>query len=222
MSSVIEHHVQRSVIDKLSKAEGLRFSDLKPADMDSNAFTYHLRGLLRDGFIVKMDLEYTLTAKGLQYVDAMSTTNTAQRKQPKIVAIMALQNSRGEWLMALRKLQPNIGKYMLPSGKQHFGESPEAHLQREASEQFGQSLDFALKGTVDIRISTGGHLVTHLIARVYSSHVDMDVPAENNRFSYEWQTMPTAARLVLGTQDILDALESSDEHFVLSLDVADH
>ena len=62
---MLDHHIQKSIVYDLAFAESLRFSDLKPDDMENKAFTYHLKKVMKSGLVEKLeDGHYSLTMKG--------------------------------------------------------------------------------------------------------------------------------------------------------------
>jgi hypothetical protein len=63
------HHIQKSIINVLASTDPARYADLKPADMDGNQFTYHLKQLITDKLVCKNDDgTYSLTEKGRTYL----------------------------------------------------------------------------------------------------------------------------------------------------------
>lgn len=63
------HHIQRTIIDVLSSEETRRYAELKPADMDGNQFTYHLKQLVTSKLVTQnSDGTYSLTAAGRTYL----------------------------------------------------------------------------------------------------------------------------------------------------------
>lgn len=220
MYEVIEHHIQRDILVTLAAAASVRFSELKPKELESNSFMYHLKELIKIGLVEqRADKRYALTNKGLAYIDGLTFTNKKPRKQPKLICILALKNDKGEYLLAKRLTQPTIGTWMLPSGKQHFGESTEDHAKRELKEQFGADVQLKHQGMVDVRISHGDELVSHLMAQVYYAAFSGGLPADTSRFHYEWLKPPVSESLTPGTSEIIEALESGQK-FMLSLDVS--
>lgn len=211
------HHIEQSILRQLAYSGRASFSQLKPDDIMNNAFDYHLKALIRDKLVAKNDGNYQLTAAGLEYIDKLSFKTGKPRSQPKLVAILALQNSRGQWLMAERKVEPYLGQLMLPSGKQHYGESPANHIIRELDEQVGQAVAVERRGFADVRISRDGHLVSHVAGHVYAGKFDGPAPAANNKFSYSFLAAD-AANLLAGTLEIIKQLEAGGDFF-LPLDV---
>lgn len=222
MNTVIEHTVQRDILVRLTQAKTLRFSELKPDGLENNAFMYHLRELIKAKYVTQTDDKaYTLTAAGLSYIDSLSLTNRLPRRQPKLIVILALKNKAGQYLLAKRLVQPTIDTWMLPSGKRHFGETPQEHAERELSEQLSTtSVALTDRGTVDIRIWHDDVLVSHLVARLYVGQYEGSVPRDTTKFHYAWLDVGDVADFTPGTSEIIAALEKNDDVLDLSLDVS--
>lgn len=220
---MIEHHIQKDILLRLSKAASLRFSELKPDDLESNAFMYHLRQLQVQKLVEKTERGYQLTDEGLAYIDGFSFHTLKPRKQPKVISILAIRNVAGKWLVAKRKYQPYIDQYMLPSGKQHLGEDPTEHAERELREKLRLAVPLNRRGLSDIRIYRGEKLITHVLAHIYEGQAsDDDLPPETHQFQYEWVAKGDATRrLLAGTREIMDKLETETDLFFLSLDAHD-
>lgn len=219
---MVEHHIQRDILMRLMKAKSLRFSELKPEGMESNSFMYHLKQLMSDGYVVQSaDKSYALSPAGLSYSDSLSLENSLPRKQPKVICMIALKNKQGEYLLAQRLMQPMIGSWMFPNGKQHFEESPEEHVVRESLQQFGTTLELSHRGVADIRVSREGTLVTHVVGHVYSGGYDGAAPADNQKFHFEWRDAQSIAELMPSMRELVRALENDDKPFLLSLDSDD-
>jgi ADP-ribose pyrophosphatase YjhB (NUDIX family) len=215
---VIEHHLQTDIIFRLSKAKSLRFSQLKPENMESNQFMYHLKTLIKQGYVEKLpEKGYGLSAKGLTYADGLTLENNKPRKQPKLIVIFGLRNKHGEWLLAERLLQPYIGQLMLPSGKQHFGESPEEHIRRELQEQLGSVPEVHRCGFTDVRIMQDGELITHVTGHVYTGSYDGKLPTASTKFKYHF-IAPESADMVPRTKELIEAIESSEQPFFRSFE----
>jgi ADP-ribose pyrophosphatase YjhB (NUDIX family) len=207
------HHVQSHILEVLTFTEFARFRDMRPPKVDTNLYSYHLKALQKEDYLEKGTQGYTLTPKGLSYVDGLSFDGRTPRKQPKIVAIFALQNGKGEWLMSRRKIQPYIGQFMLPSGKQHYGESPQEHIERELQEQLGVVPVVKRRGFADVRIQQEGETITHVNGHVYSGTYDGPLPADTRKFSYEFRALGDEI-MVERTTDIIDAIKSGEPFFL--------
>ncbi|MCA9336793.1 NUDIX hydrolase [Candidatus Saccharibacteria bacterium] len=136
--ATIQHHIQRSIVSVLTKQEFARFRDLKPTNVDTNLFSYHLKLLQKAGFIAKTEQGYTLAEKGLQYVDRANTAEMKLRSQPKIITMLLIQGGYGKVLLQKRAKQPYINTWTLPYGKMHIDdESVLAAARRESQEKLG-------------------------------------------------------------------------------------
>jgi 8-oxo-dGTP pyrophosphatase MutT (NUDIX family) len=203
---MIDHYIQKDILSRLTHAAYLRFSELKPEGMESNIFMYHLKQLLSQGYVDKIGTGYQLAPKGLSYVDGLSTTNHKPREQPKLIAIIALHDDTGRWLLAERKIQPYIGTRMFPSGKQHRGETSAEHVSRELQEKTGLSdIPLLYRGTADIQISTADdEPLTHAVASVYEGQLfAAALPDETDRFRFVWHDFTAdMAPLMPGTDEV--------------------
>ncbi len=132
----INHHIERSIIAYLMTHEYARFSEMRPSNIDTNLFTYHLKILVKQGYIEKSENGYTLSGKGLIYVDRVSVDKMRLRTQPKIITMLLIQDGYGKVLLQKRGKQPYINTWTLPYGKLHIDdESVLAAAIREATEK---------------------------------------------------------------------------------------
>ncbi len=164
------HYIQSKIIDKLLYAQSLRYSQLKPADIESNHFAYHLKSLLRDKYVLKKsNNQYALAPKGLSYVETLSHERMNTRQQPVITTMQNITNDRGETLCFKRAFQPYFGLIMLPSGKLHMNEDVESAAKRELLEKTGLS-DVALRhrGIVYITIRQDGYVISTIVSHIFS------------------------------------------------------
>lgn len=211
------HHIQSHILHVLMRQEFARFRDMRPPRVDTNAYSYHLKVLQKDDYVLKTAQGYTLSAKGLSYVDGLSVDKRNIRKQPKNVAIFVLQNTAGEWLVAERLMQPYIGQYMLPSGKQHYGESPEDHIRREIREQVGVTVDVEYCGFTDVRIWRDGQVITHISGHVYTGKFDESLPSPTERFRYHFMSLDHP-NMVPRTSELIKAVLHDERPFFRSFD----
>ena len=200
-------------------SHGLRFSELKPDGMESNIFMYHLKQLMSGGYVIKELQKYQLSDKGLQYVDGLSETNFKPRKQPKVVAIIALQNSEGQWLLGQRKIQPYLDKLVLPSGKQHFGESIYDHAKRELVEKTGLDIPLTYRGIASVSIKGPNETISHIIGHVHSGVYDNDLPSETKKLKFVWHDFVDNKDLLAGTVEIYEALGKDNQLFMIDLNL---
>jgi len=134
----ITHHIARSIMGYLITHEFARFSDMRPKSVDTNLFTYHLKLLTKADYVAKTDHGYTLSEKGLIYVDRVSIEKMRLRSQPKIISMLLVQDGYGNVLLQKRTKQPYINTWTLPYGKMHIDdESVPSAAARESREKLG-------------------------------------------------------------------------------------
>lgn len=136
IEQALTHHIQKFIISKLIHSKFARFRDLRPPQTDTNLFSYHLKALMRGGFVEKTAEGYTLSTKGLVYVDGVSGNTVTVRRQPKIITMLLVQNSDGQVLLQKRLKQPYIDAWTLPYGKIHIDDTSVVQAaEREAFEK---------------------------------------------------------------------------------------
>lgn len=132
----IKHHIGRSIVAHLATHEYARFSEMRPKNVETNLFSYHLKLLMKSGFVKKTGEGYTLGQKGLIYVDRVTAENMKLRTQPKIITMLLVQDGYGNVLLQKRAKQPYINTWTLPYGKLHIDdESVKAAAMRESEEK---------------------------------------------------------------------------------------
>ncbi len=116
----VNHHIERSILGYLMIHEYGRFRDLRPEKIETNLFTYHLKLLQKADYIVKTEKGYTLSRRGLIYVDRVNAEKMKVRTQPKIITMLLVQDGYGKVLLQRRTKQPYINTWTLPYGKLHI------------------------------------------------------------------------------------------------------
>lgn len=171
---VPEHHIQKSIIDVLMHKKYARFRDMRPGDVDTNLYSYHLKLLQKRGFVKKASEGYTLDEQGLLFVDRVSTKSLKIRTQPKIITMLVVQNSNGDILLFKRKRQPYADLWTLPYGKLHIDDvSVIAAAQRECSEKIGLTgVSPRHVGDCYIRIVDGEQVMMSTLVHVCAFNTD--------------------------------------------------
>lgn len=170
----INHHIQRHIIDVLMYTEIARFRDLRPPRTDTNLFSYHLKALIKERLVQKVEGGYTLTQNGLSYVDRVSVEKKYIRSQPKIITMLLVQNSDGDVLLQKRNKQPYINDWTLPYGKLHIEDQTlEAAAQREALEKLAlNDQPVVHAGDCYIRVVQEGQVISTTLAHIFKFNRD--------------------------------------------------
>lgn len=216
--SELQHHIQKHIITVLMYQATARFSELRPPRTDTNLFSYHLKCLLRDGFIQKNEKEYTLSTKGLAYVDRVSTVTRSIRHQPKIISMLLIQNSDGQVLLQKRRKQPYTDTWTLPYGKVHNEDKSVLQAaQREIKEKLElppQEVRHA--GDCYIRVYIGDDLLSSTLAHIFRLEAD-EVPLDDARLWVDPLGL-SAYSLAPAVEKIVARSFFDDDHFFAEFD----
>lgn len=176
----IEHHIQKYILEHLMYQKYARFRDMRPKNIDTNLYSYHLKLLLKAKFITKTEFGYCLDERGLEYVDRVSSQAFTIRTQPKIITMVVIRNSNGEVLLYRRNKQPYIDKWTLPYGKVHVEDaSLLAAAQREIIDKIGvSSLPVRHVGDCYIRTSSDGSYRSSTLCHVFYATHDIELLSE--------------------------------------------
>lgn len=165
----VNHHIQKHILSVLQRQKFARFRDLRPPRVDTNLYSYHLKLLQKNDMVQKTDGGYQLGARGLTYIDRVSSEKFTIRTQPKIITMLVLQNSDGDVLLQRRDKQPYIDTWTLPYGKLHIDDtSINVAAQREALEKLDlHDPSITHAGDCYIRVTSGGEIISTTLAHVF-------------------------------------------------------
>lgn len=166
------HQYQVQILRELLLKEESKFSELKKSDIENYHFNFHLKTLIKDGYITKSTNGlYSLTTKGKQFSGLIDTDNINFEKQAKLsVALHPIRKNgkKIEVLFHKRLKQPYFGYIGSQSGKIKWGENQEEGAKRELLEETGLTGLFKLKEIVHVKdISQNGELLEDKYFWVY-------------------------------------------------------
>jgi len=163
------HIIQKDILRKLAENESLRYAQMKPVGVEGNQFTYHLKTLMKEGFVKKNDRDYSLTTQGVRYTTRVNFEQFSVRIQPKIVTLIVCKNKENKYLAYQRNKLPFIGKFGFPYGKVHLGEQIQSAAERELEEKTGITASLVQKGIMYITVVDEiGDIITHMLCHVFS------------------------------------------------------
>lgn len=220
--NLIDHVIQRDIVKKLTLSGSARFSELKPKNIESNLFMYHLNQLKKRDMVAKNGTTYSLTSVARMYVDRANLEKLVFRVQPKIVSILAIKSSKQNWLLLERTHEPHMNRVGFPSGKLHYGETLEDSAVRELEEKAGLTgVDLTLAGSVAMRFLKGDQVINHTIGNIFTAELasEPDVTVESPFWKSYWGSEAElfGPNTFKGHKDILDLLKSGAV-FIQSLD----
>ncbi|MBN2016038.1 NUDIX domain-containing protein [Candidatus Dojkabacteria bacterium] len=121
------HKIQLHILHRLLFSESLRYSQIKPYDMEGSQFKHHMNTLMSDNLVIKDKKgTYLLTSKGKEYANRMHTKSSRMKDQAKITTVLCCVNTKKrphEYLIYTRKKNPFYGCQGFPTEKVWFGEA---------------------------------------------------------------------------------------------------
>ena len=145
--------IQKQILTKLTRQNGLRFSEIKPEGLESDKFNYHLKQLLKKRYIIKNRDRYFLSTLGKKFVadvkpiDAWGQLENVYKVNALIFAIKEF-NGKTMILFKTRSRHPFLGFKTIPGGNINKGEKSAQAALRLLQEKTGMSAEFKTFGTL--------------------------------------------------------------------------
>lgn len=218
--TITMHWIQKHILRELTLHQSQRFGQLRPKQVESNLFIYHLKSLMREGYVSKSESgEYSLAPAGKAYVDRISMEKFQPRIQPKIVTLLMVRNSKGELLLWKRDKQPFLGKIGFITGKIHLGEKLAEAAHRELQEKAGLTAKLGHRGDGYLTIYEGNQLISQVLFHCFVGKVDSDtIPAEFAKKIFWGKLSDYPGKLIPGTEEIYEVSEQNLEHFFVEIE----
>lgn len=181
------HYIQKDIIQNLACKSPQRFSQLKPAQIPNNTFSYHLKRLLELGYVEhKLDEGYVATRKALKIIQ-YSAVKTNKSSTPAIITVIYVTNDDGEVLILKRNKRPFVNYYGLPSGLIHTGENIKIAAIRELFEKTGivATNELTYCGVLDFQYleQYSQDIFVHAIAFIYKyNYGNKPLPTHKNSY----------------------------------------
>ena len=104
---MLDHHIQRSIITRLSIVDEQTFSELQPDEIDNKLFTYHLKVVAREGLVEKTaGGKYRLTSEGKKSWRRSSQKVASVSERARSILFLIIRDKAGRWLLYKRKTHP--------------------------------------------------------------------------------------------------------------------
>lgn len=209
------HELQRHILKKLTVNKEARYSELKPASVESNLFAYHSKNLIKVGYISTKKGVYKLTAAGRQFVDRVSFETFKERIQPKIVTLLVLQD-KGKYLLYKRRRSPFIDHVGFPYGKIHLEERLSEAADRELQEKTGLKAGLKHRGDVYITVHDETELISHMLCHVFSgTKITGELKNDSSIGECFWDEVENIpkTKLIPGVTQILKLLKNNKNLF---------
>lgn len=216
---MLDHYIQRDIVYRLAFTEGERFSDLKPDDIESKLFTYHLKKVVSAGYAEKgEDGLYRLTPEGRRIgVGAFRDHHMSIDRAYSVLLLVIRRSSDGAWLLYRRNTHPLIGL----SGFMHTTPTALADAPTRAKEELlaktGLHSEFTVAGEGYFRVYDGEELesFTHFTL-LACDDVSGELVQDSDLAEYYWDSAPDFAspQMLPNMVTLHDLYMNTDQHFV--------
>lgn len=192
---MLEHHIQKAIVYKLAFSDGLRFSELKPDDIENKLFDYHLKLVIRDGIVEKSDDGlYVLTATGRRLgIRTLEKQLTLADRAQSILFLIIRQTPDPDspYLFYKRLIHPLKDKVGFMHAGPTAGKSIEQVAQEECLAKTGLTCSFKPLGsgyfTTYADESLEGYVNFTLLV---SDSAEGELTQNHENAEYFWQSQP--------------------------------
>ena len=134
------HQIQKILLARLTQQNGQKYSKLTSGYDFENNIVFHLKQLIKDGSIEKVDDIYKITAKGIKEIYALGLPDLDYPQKKLFYCGFVVSDEIGNFLI---KGHPNarVNFYNLPSGSPRFGEKMDKALVRLFEENTGININ---------------------------------------------------------------------------------
>ncbi len=214
---MLDHHIGKSIVYHLAFADSMRFSELQPDDIDSKLFTYHLKKVIQEGYVIKTDEgHYALTPEGRRVgKGALKKQSRLIDRAYSVLLLVIRRQSDGAWLLYKRHTHPLLGL----SGFMHAQPTAQTDVVQTAHDECltktGLSGDFTVKGSGYFRVYRGDELesFTHFTL-LGCDDIGGDLVADTELADYYWEKSPDfSAEGMLPNMSLLAELYGKNSPF---------
>lgn len=153
------HRLERHILGKLARNAKQRYSKLKPVDVESNLFIYHLKNLLEAGWVrKKSDGSYALTAEGKRQIDRRLPDTLEVRPEPRTILLLGVRGPKGSWLLHRRQVQPLIGRVGFVHANVETGGSILDIASQALAHKTGLTASFNIRGSGYLTFTKDGDI----------------------------------------------------------------
>ena len=213
--------MQAAILRRLSASEPLRFAELNTDNVPSDQFSYHLRQLIKLGFIKKTpDNYYQLSNRGKSRCHLLYPNKNGFIEQGFLatrIVLPKVEQGKTYFLVQERQLVPYKHTYGTPGNKIYFGEDVEAAAVRTMEEQTGLTCDMTLRGIRHLKDEYEGvcmqdkYFFIFLASKPRGSLITFGRSGENVWMTYD--EIKASGRSIHGGLEILDIAQGQSVTF---------
>ncbi len=190
---MLDHHIQRTIVYTLAFSEGMRFSDLKPDELENKAFNYHLKKVIAAGYVAKTEEGlYTLTSEGRRVGKGALKKQSRLIDRAYSILLLAIRRKEdGAWLLVKRKSQPLLGLTGFMNAQPTVDKETVQTAADVCLEQTGLTGEFVVHGHGYFRIFRAGGLESFIhFTLLTCTDIQGELHQSSELAEYYWDTDP--------------------------------
>ncbi|MDB5165914.1 MAG: hypothetical protein JWM00_804 [Candidatus Saccharibacteria bacterium] len=193
---MLDHHIQRTTVYQLAFADSIRFSELKPDDIDSKLFTYHLKKVVSAGLVIKTDSgEYALTPEGRRVGKGALKKQSRMIDRAYSILLLAIQRQEdGAWLLYRRQTHPLLGLTGFMQAQPVADHDVVTTARQECRDKTGLEGEFSVHGHGCFRVYRGEELESFIhFTLLKCTDIQGEVHQSSEAAEYYWDSAPDFA-----------------------------
>lgn len=215
---MLDHHIQKHIVHTLAFLDGARFGELKPDTLDNKAFDYHLKKVVRAGFVEKRpDGTYALTSEGKRMGKGAYDAQLQRLDKAYSTLLLAPRRADGAWLLMRRKTQPLLGLAGFMNASPVSTNTIQQTATQVVEQQTGLAGTFIVHGHGYFRTYRAGVLESFIhFTLLVGTEIQGELRQNSQLAEYYWDTNPdwSAADMLPSTQTLRKMLEAPVGVFV--------
>ncbi|MDR0955858.1 MAG: NUDIX hydrolase [Candidatus Nomurabacteria bacterium] len=208
----ITNYIQKHILSVLAVNKYARFRDMRPKNVDSNLYSYHLKLVIKSGLVEKTVNGYRLTSRGLFYADRASGESFDIYSQPKIIIMCIIKNKAGEILLSQRLKQPFITRWTLPNGKIKLDDGTIELAARRVLRDSAiiDPKNLSHRGDIYVHTrDTSGAIVSAILAHIFAGRCDGTLPID--RVDLAWTDKAWRSQHQMASEMVDDVIKLADK-----------
>ena len=175
-----------------------RFAELQKASgLESDHVKFHIKQLVKLGYINKIGNAYQLSVTGKEYANKLDTDAGVIERQPKVAVLLVVEQYNPkthmvEYLLQKRLKHPYFGFWGAPTGKVRWGETLLDAATRELKEETGLTGTFEYRGIYHERVrhqETGEIIEDKLFQLMFCDRFSGKVQVKFDGGHNAWRTL---------------------------------
>lgn len=216
---MLKHHIQKTIVKNLGFQEKMRFTDLKPSDLENKLFDYHLKITISDGLVMKdKDGLYSLTADGRRIGSDINQKQLGDLdKADSTLFLLIRRKEDGAWLIYKRLTHPLFNRIGFMHTHPDSRESSLETASRVCFEKSGVKASFKHLGAGYFRIFEDSELESFTnFTLLVCEDAEGIIDSGDEMAEYFWELNPDFSddTMLPNMPTLFDLYEKGDTFFI--------